>query len=85
MLKKILALIASGQVTTQGDLVKALDVPEALLAQMVAQLATQGYLTGGGLCVEACESCSLHMRCGSDRHLRVWTLTEKGMQAAANR
>jgi hypothetical protein len=82
MLKKILTLIASGQATTQGDLVEALGVPEALLAQMVAQLVAQGYLTEGALCVEACESCPLQKCCGSDRQLRVWTLTEKGRQAA---
>jgi hypothetical protein len=83
MLKRILELMASGEATTQGDLVRALQVPEPLLAQMVEQLAEQGYLTEGALCVEACEGCSLNMRCGSDRQLRVWTLTERGKQAAA--
>lgn len=84
MLKSILALIASGEATTQQDLVRALDVPAALLSQMIEQLADQGYLTQDALCLEGCEGCSLHMRCGSDRQMRVWTLTEKGLQAASH-
>lgn len=84
MLKEILSLIASGKATTQGDLVQALNVSEDLLAQMVKQLAAQGYLTPGGLCVEACQSCPMHTRCGGDRQLRIWTLTEKGVAAATS-
>jgi hypothetical protein len=84
MLKRILTLIASGEVTTQDDLLRALGVPEVLLTQMVEQLVAQGYLTQDALCVEACDGCSLQVRCGSDRHLRVWTLTEKGMQVASH-
>lgn len=81
MLKTILKTIASGAATSQSQLAKTLDVPEPLLAQMVAQLAAQGYLMEGAVCVEGCEGCALHMRCGSDRTMRVWTLTEKGLRA----
>ncbi|MBN1249283.1 MAG: winged helix-turn-helix transcriptional regulator [Anaerolineae bacterium] len=84
MLKKILSLIASGEATTQSDLVRALDIPEPLLAEMVERLEDQGYLTEDALCVEACDGCSLKMRCGNDRQLRIWTLTEKGIQAATS-
>lgn len=83
MLKRILTLIANGEATSQSDLVRALNVPDALLTQMIQQLADQGYLTEDAVCVEGCEGCALHMQCGTDRQLRVWTLTDKGARAAA--
>ena len=83
MLKRILSLMATGEVQTQVELATALDVPEPLLSQMVAQLASQGYLTQAAMGADGCEGCSLHMKCGQDRRLRIWTLTEKGQRAAA--
>jgi len=76
-------MMATGEVQTQVELATALDVPEPLLSQMVAQLAAQGYLTQAAMCTDGCEGCALHMQCNQDRRLRIWTLTEKGQRAAA--
>jgi DNA-binding MarR family transcriptional regulator len=84
MLKRILSMMATGEVQTQVELATALDVPEPLLSQMVAQLASQGYLTQAAMGADGCEGCSLHMQCNLDRRLRIWTLTEKGQRAAAS-
>ncbi|MCJ7549595.1 MAG: hypothetical protein MUQ30_07930 [Anaerolineae bacterium] len=83
MLKRILSMMATGEVQTQVELATALDVPEPLLSQMVAQLASQGYLTQTAMGEDGCEGCALHMQCNQDRRLRIWRLTAKGQRAAA--
>ena len=83
MLKRILRMMAMGEIQTQIELATALDVPEPLLSQMVSQLASQGYLTRAVMGADGCEGCSLHMQCNPDRRLRIWTLTEKGQRAAS--
>ena len=83
MLKRILSMMATGEVQTQVELATALDVPEPLLSQMVAQLAAEGYLTQAAMCTDGCKGCALQLQCDQDRRLRVWRLTEKGQRAAA--
>lgn len=81
MLQRVLELMAEGEAASQKDLARALDVGEPLLAQMIEQLASGGYLAEAALCNAGCEGCPLKPACGSDRHLRVWRLTEKGRRA----
>jgi len=84
MLKRILRMMATSEVQTRVELATALDVPEPLLWQMVAQLASQGYLTQAAMGADGCEGCALRMKCNQDRRLQIWTLTEKGQRAAAS-
>ena len=81
MLQQMLDLIRKGQVGTQGQLAQQLGVSEAMVSQMIEQLAAQGYLEEATMCVEGCQGCSLKAACGNDRELRLWSLTEKGARA----
>ena len=80
MLRQLLTLIAENEHRTPQDLAKALAVPDALVSQMVAQLARSGYLVDSQTCGEGCGACSLKSACGSEDFvgLRFWSLTEKG-------
>lgn len=82
MLQQLLRAMVSGEAKTQQELARALGVTEGLVAQMVAQLVAQGYLGEAALCSDGCEGCSLKAACGTDRALRLWTVTEKGRRAA---
>jgi predicted ArsR family transcriptional regulator len=84
MLQQILRVISQGGVDRQDQLAMRLGVSDELLAEMLAQLAKQGYLTEAELCATgtACESCGLSQACGAPRALRIWSLTEKGRRAA---
>ncbi len=81
MLQRVLDLVAQGEAATQRDLARTLEVPEPLLAQMIGQLVSGGYMAEAASCNAGCEGCALKPACGTDRQLRVWTLTEKGRRA----
>jgi DNA-binding IscR family transcriptional regulator len=81
MLQQILTAMAHGDVTTQQDLARRLDVPEPMISQMVGQLVQQGYLREGEPCAAGCEGCRLKPACGELEAFHVWTLTEKGRRA----
>ena len=87
MLRQLLMLIAENENRTMQDLAKALAVPDALVSQMVEQLARSGYLVDSQTCGEGCGECSLKSACGSEdfARLRFWSLTEKGQAFVAGR
>jgi len=82
MLQRILQAIVKGEAVSQQGLARVLGVTEGLVAPMVQQLVAQGYLTEAALCGDGCDGCGLQAACGSDRALRLWTVTEKGRRAA---
>lgn len=85
MLRQLLTLIAEDAYRTPHDLAQALAVPDALVSQMVAQLARSGYLVDSQTCGDGCSACSLKGVCNSGKFagLRFWSLTEKGQAFVA--
>jgi predicted ArsR family transcriptional regulator len=83
MLQQLLSSILEGQAGTQRQLAQRFEVPEALVVQMIDQLVARGYLKEATLCAEGCHGCARQAACGSDRKLRLWSLTDKGRRAAA--
>lgn len=81
MLTRVLEAMKAGEARTQRDLAVALGVSEPLLDQMILQLVARGYLMEDALCGDGCEGCALKKACGTDRALRIWTLTPKGERA----
>jgi hypothetical protein len=82
MLYQMLNLILAGQVGTQRQLAELLQVSETLVAEMIDQLVGLGYLEEAVMCVDQCHGCSLQAGCGDDRHVRLWSVTDKGRHAA---
>ncbi len=84
MLRALLRAMDDGEAATPGELAGKLGVPEALIAQMVAQLVEQNYLAEAVLGTDRCTGCELNAACGEagGMRLRLWTLTEKGRRAA---
>ena len=82
MLRQLLQLIGDGELRTQRELAAALQVPDALIAQMVERLARDGYLAEAWQCAKGCEGCPVKTACGAQRGLRFWTLTDKGRMAS---
>jgi len=89
MLKKVLQEMSAGQARSYAELARRLDIDEALLSQMLADLARKGYLaplaasgsacggcSGSGAICAACSGCSP----GGNQMVKGWTLTEKGRQ-----
>ncbi len=81
MFRDLLAVLADGEAHTQASLAARLDVPPALVEQMVAQLVEAGYLEAAPQCHDACARCPMRAVCGVERKLRLWVLTEKGRRA----
>lgn len=81
MLQQVLSLVAEGNVVTQKGLADILGVSEPLIQQMLTQLVRQGYLEEDALCSDGCAGCAARAACGTERHLRMWTLTQKGERA----
>ena len=78
MLRQLLTLIAENEHRTPQDLAKALAVPDALVSQMVEQLARSGYLVDSQTCGDGCGECSLKSACGSENFRRFAVLVADG-------
>ena len=80
MLRQLLTLIAENEHRTPQDLAQALGVPDALVSQMVTQLAQSGYLVDSQTCGESCGACALKSACSAETFagVRFWSLTAKG-------
>ena len=83
MLEKLLKLVAEGGVHSYAELSESLAVPESLLEAMLQDLARFGYLrrVDNG-CGRQCAGCSMG-GCSVTGPERLWTLTDKGVSAAA--
>jgi predicted ArsR family transcriptional regulator len=82
MLQQLLSLIYTGQAGTQRHLAEHLQISESIVEQMIDELVLMGYLEEAVLCAEKCSGCASQAACGTDRHLRLWSLTDKGRRAA---
>lgn len=80
---RLLEAMKDEEARTQRELAQALGVSEPLLGQMISQLVARGYLVENALCSDGCRGCALKKACGTDRGLRIWTLTPKGERALA--
>ena len=78
MLERLLSLVGQGGVHSYADLARQLDVSEALLEQMLQDLARMGYLrpVADG-CEAHCAGCPLSETCTIGGPTRVWTLTSR--------
>lgn len=83
MLEKLLQLVAEGGVHSYDELTRSLSVSEPLLEAMLEDLARFGYLrkVNEG-CGSQCTGCSMG-GCSVTGPGRLWTLTVKGVTAAA--
>ena len=85
MLEDLLRQLGRGGVQSYQDLAGALSISEPLLEAMLENLARLGYLRsidascGGGChgCSSGGDACSVHGQS------RLWSLTERGLRAAA--
>jgi len=85
MLEKLLQIVAEGGICSYQDLAGRLSIPQPLLATMMEELARLGYLQAvGGACGGHCTNCPVG-GCSVVGPGRLWTLTAKGVQAAARR
>lgn len=74
--------------TTQAELARKLDVSEALVTSMIADLVRLGYLeeVRPGCAAGACSGCSAHKAsaCGEVSKAMLWSLSAIG-QSAVNK
>jgi predicted ArsR family transcriptional regulator len=83
MLDRLLELLRSGGTHRIADLARELDVTPALVEAMLEDLARMGYLKRiSGECGGACAACSMAWLCAAGKSGQVWTLMEKGDNAA---
>ena len=79
MLEELLRRVAEGGVHSYADLAKTLDISEALLEQMLGDLAHMGYLRRVSEdCSGHCAHCPMAGICAVGGSGKVWALTEKG-------
>ena len=84
MLFKLLEILRQGSVQTYATLAQRLDVSEALLEGMLADLERMGYLRRvGGACAGQCHGCTMAGTCAIGGAGRIWALTDKGAQATS--
>jgi hypothetical protein len=83
MLEALLKSVAEGGIHTYRDLASRLSVSQPFLEAMLEDLTRLGYLRGVSAgCEGRCAGCPVG-HCSIVGDGRLWTLTEKGAEAAA--
>ncbi|MGM9991252.1 MAG: FeoC-like transcriptional regulator [Candidatus Bruticola sp.] len=89
MIKDLLCYLAENQ--SWPEAAERLHCSAEVLAAMLEQLERGGYVARSGAegsCVSgnstACQSCVYKKVCETKSHFNLWSLTEKGRQAAAS-
>ncbi len=82
MLEELLRQLGRGGVQSYQDLAGALSISEPLLEAMLENLARLGYLRRVESCAGACHGCSSG-GCSVQGQGRLWSLTDRGLRAAA--
>lgn len=89
MLKDILREMAKGNVRSQAELARRLEIDQAMLSHMLRELTRRGYLssleaTQAGSCSLGCDRCGARSACGVGEPAMPngWVLTEKGRRLA---
>jgi len=89
MLIKILKSLAKGGMYSNKNMAKELGVSESLVEQMIDKLLKMGYIEKEKIndCNEGCGACSNKGCCGSSNNIKLnlWSVTEKGKKAIANK
>ena len=86
MLEELLRQLGRGGVQSYQDLAGALSISEPLLEAMLENLARLGYLRPVVSCSESSHGCSgCSAGCSVQGQGRLWSLTERGLRAAAGR
>ena len=91
MLKEVLREMANGNVRSQADLARRLDIDQTMLSHMMRELTMRGYLTplaasddapsdGCSLGCSGCKGCAIGA--GQPTTPNGWVLTEKGRRLA---
>lgn len=84
MLRRLIALLRSGETTSQTNLAQQLGLDVAILEKLIGQLVQLGYLelvSPGCDTGPACSGCDKGaVTCG--RPIKMWHLTEKGTNAS---
>lgn len=88
MMRRLLALMAGGEVSTNSQLADALGLRPGEADALLAQLASLGYVrdlpcTDRADKASGCDGCALSGACLGRSPGHVWTLTDKGRRAAA--
>jgi DNA-binding IclR family transcriptional regulator len=82
MLEELLRQLGRGGIQSYRDLAGALSISEPLLEAMLENLARLGYLRPVDGCSGVCHGCA-GGGCSVHGHGRLWSLTERGLRAAA--
>lgn len=81
-LRDLLRHLATGRAYAFHELASLLNVNEALLEQMLFDLGRAGYVqVTPALCIGSCQMCDSQHNCGLLHQGRIWTVTEKGLNA----
>ncbi|HEX7555977.1 MAG TPA: FeoC-like transcriptional regulator [Leptolinea sp.] len=82
MLLELLRAINAHPFASFEQLSQAMNIPESIVQNMVADLSKRGYLKSIENCGSGCDNCSESTSCQGLIHARLWMLTEKGREAA---
>jgi predicted ArsR family transcriptional regulator len=80
---RLLRLLQAGGTRRLDDLANNLETTPQMVEAMLEELSRLGYLrqVGSG-CSERCDACPMAGKCQVASGGRVWTLTERGLQAS---
>ncbi len=83
MIEELLRLVAEGGIHSYSELTERLSISQSLLEMMLEDLARLGYLRAVAEgCGQHCTGCTVG-GCSIADPGRLWTLTEKGADAAS--
>jgi len=86
MLDAILQLAAKRSMVTVGEVARELTISAELAKHLFFELERQGYLKCvNSACDTPCGNCAAKEACRFFRGPRLWTFTEKGMEASRRR
>lgn len=84
MLKRLLKVVAGGQVGSTAELAAAIDASPAMVEAMVGELERRGLLQRAGECGVACKGCPSETACEPRDQGGAWMLTTAGRRYAAS-
>jgi DNA-binding IclR family transcriptional regulator len=82
VLKRLLGIVADGQVGSTAELAAALGTSPLLVEAMLEQLERQGLLQRTGDCGVVCAGCPAEASCAPRATARAWMLTTAGRRHA---
>ena len=84
MLEQLLEMVAAGSMQSLDELAKQMDVPASMIDAMLGDLERMEFLNKlEASCDTACSGCPSQGMCSIIGGGTLWSVTEKGMEAAA--